>query len=125
MISGLHRPSAGSVRTSKHLGEITSIPAHQFPKLGIGHVPEGRRHLPRQMSVLENLDDGGLHATRLSHHADVESMYELFPILGTRRKQLGGTLSGWRAADVGHRPRAHGQAPPAPPGRAVDGLWRR
>ena len=61
---------------------------------GISHVPEGRRILPR-LSVLENLELGAYlrrDDDAISH--DLQRMYELFPILSKRSKQLAGTLSG-------------------------------
>jgi branched-chain amino acid transport system ATP-binding protein len=60
--------------------------------MGIGHVPEGRRIFP-DMSVVENLEMGA-YQRRGSIGADMEQVFELFPELDTRRKQIGGTLSG-------------------------------
>jgi branched-chain amino acid transport system ATP-binding protein len=90
MLSGLHRPTSGTVTFAGR--RIESAEAHEIVAMGLGHVPEGRRILP-VMSVLENLEMGayqrrGGMADRLQH------VYELFPILADRRKQLGGTLSG-------------------------------
>jgi branched-chain amino acid transport system ATP-binding protein len=89
-ISGLLHPVAGSVRFD---GEpIDGLPAHRIVGLGIGHVPEGRRVFPR-MSVQENLQMG---AYRDRSHAkeDTERVLGLFPVLGERRRQDAGTLSG-------------------------------
>ena len=62
--------------------------------LGISHVPEGRRVLPR-LTVLENLALGAyLRRVRNACRADIERMLNLFPILAERRRQLAGTLSG-------------------------------
>ncbi len=62
--------------------------------LGISHVPEGRRILPR-LTLEENLELGAyLRRDRLSIRADHERIYALFPILKERRRQLAGTLSG-------------------------------
>ena len=61
---------------------------------GISHVPEGRRILPR-LTVLENLALGAyLRRDRRAIEQDVERVFGLFPILGARRRQLAGTLSG-------------------------------
>jgi branched-chain amino acid transport system ATP-binding protein len=90
MLSGLHRPSEGTVTFR---GErIEHMPAHKIVRLGLGHVPEGRRIFPT-MTVVENLEMGAFQR-RGSLAADFEHVYELFPILSERRKQLGGTLSG-------------------------------
>ncbi len=89
-ISGLLRPHAGAIRFE---GErIDGLPAHEIVGRGIGHVPEGRRVFPR-MSVLENLEMGA-YRRRGSIKADVDRVYELFPVLAERRGQDGGTLSG-------------------------------
>ena len=89
-ISGLLRPSPGSVRFEDR--EIAVVPPHQIVALGIGHVPEGRRIFPR-MTVLENLDMGA-YRRRGNLGPDLERVFALFPVLKERRKQLGGTLSG-------------------------------
>ena len=61
---------------------------------GIGHVPEGRRVLPR-LTVLENLELGAFRRRdRGGIREDFEKMYALFPTLAERRRQLAGTLSG-------------------------------
>ncbi len=91
-ISGLVRASAGSVRFAGV--DITRTPAHALVATGLAHVPEGRRIFPR-LTVLENLKLGAF--TRRDHAgiaADLERMLTLFPILGERRQQSGGTLSG-------------------------------
>jgi len=90
MISGLHRPYVGEVFYAGH--RIDKLPAHKIVGLGIGHVPEGRRIFP-VMTVLENLEMGA-YRRRGNLSEDFERVYSLFPILGQRRKQLGGTLSG-------------------------------
>jgi branched-chain amino acid transport system ATP-binding protein len=61
---------------------------------GIVQVPEGRRIFPK-MSVVENLEMGAyIHNDRKRIEEDMEKMFEKFPRLRERRKQLGGTLSG-------------------------------
>lgn len=89
-ISGLVRPSKGYVAFAGR--RTDQVPAHQIVALGIGHVPEGRRIFPR-MSVLENLEIGA-YRRRGNLQAELEHIFELFPILKQRRHQNGGTLSG-------------------------------
>jgi branched-chain amino acid transport system ATP-binding protein len=89
-ISGLQRPARGSVRFEGE--DISKLAPHVVMALGIGHVPEGRRIFPR-MTVLENLEMGA-YRRRGSIRADLDRVFELFPVLGERRKQAGGTLSG-------------------------------
>ncbi|MDI3299367.1 MAG: ABC transporter ATP-binding protein [Bacillota bacterium] len=92
VISGLLRPPSGGVRFAGR--EITGLPAHRIVELGIAHVPEGRQLFPL-MSVEENLLLGGRVArVRARRPANLERMVELFPILGERRHQAAGTLSG-------------------------------
>jgi branched-chain amino acid transport system ATP-binding protein len=89
-ISGLLRPFRGSMRYSGR--RVDGVPAHEVVALGIGHVPEGRRVFP-MMSVLENLEMGA-YRRRGSIRADLDRVFELFPVLAERRRQNGGTLSG-------------------------------
>jgi branched-chain amino acid transport system ATP-binding protein len=90
MISGLHHPARGSVRFDGR--EISHLGAHQIVELGIGHVPEGRRIFP-QMTVLENLEIGAYRHSK-DQREKIAHIYELFPVLEERSKQLGGNLSG-------------------------------
>ena len=90
MLSGLHAPSSGQILFEGE--DVTRTKAHEFSKLGISHVPEGRRIFP-QMSVEENLEMGAFNR-RGSTSDDRDQMYETFPILKERRKQLGANLSG-------------------------------
>jgi len=90
MLSGIHSAQEGEVIFEGQ--DITKVSAHEFAKLGISHVPEGRRIFP-QMTVEENLDMGA-YSRSDSYNDDVERMYEMFPILKERKKQLGGNLSG-------------------------------
>jgi len=63
-------------------------------RLGISHVPEGRRILPR-LTVMENLELGAyLQRDRAALQQDLERNFGLFPVLAQRRRQLAGTLSG-------------------------------
>jgi len=90
MLSGLHAAQEGQILFEG--SDITKTKAHDFTKLGIGHVPEGRKIFP-QMTVEENLDMGAFSRSD-SYSDDIEKMYVMFPILKDRRKQLGGNLSG-------------------------------
>ena len=77
---------------------INNLAVHQIVRLGISQVPEGRQVF-KPVSVEDNLELGAyLHHKMLSGSDDVkknkEMIYDLFPILKERRKQLAGTLSG-------------------------------
>jgi branched-chain amino acid transport system ATP-binding protein len=90
-LSGLLRPAGGEIRYD---GErIDRRPAHEIVRLGLAHVPEGRRVFPF-MTVRENLDMGAFTRTDAGRAADLERVYELFPILRERSRQAAGTLSG-------------------------------
>ncbi len=89
-ISGLHRAHSGSIRFNGR--PIQALAAHDVVGVGVGHVPEGRRIFPR-MNVLENLEMGA-YRRRGELKDDLERIFGLFPVLGERRRQDGGTLSG-------------------------------
>ncbi len=73
---------------------IHELSTDQIVALGISQVPEGRLIFP-SLTVTENLDMGAfLRRDRAGIKRDQEYIYELFPILSSRRRQLGGTLSG-------------------------------
>lgn len=91
-ISGLEQPRSGSITFDGK--DLTSMSPDKIVKLGISQAPEGRRIFP-QMSILENLELGAfLRTDKKQIKRDIEYMYSLFPILGDRRHQPGGTLSG-------------------------------
>lgn len=74
--------------------DITNHPTSDIIGAGIAMVPEGRRVFPR-MSVLENLQLGAyLIKNKAEIKKDLERVFELFPILKDRLKQIAGTLSG-------------------------------
>ncbi|HHW01242.1 MAG TPA: ABC transporter ATP-binding protein [Thermoanaerobacterales bacterium] len=74
--------------------DITGKPTSDIVGSGIAMVPEGRRVFPR-MTVLENLQLGGyLNGDKNLIRKDLERVFELFPILKQRLKQIAGTLSG-------------------------------
>ena len=73
---------------------INKISPEKLPVMGLCQVPEGRRIFPR-LSVEENLILGAFHRNdQAGINKDIQHAYDLFPILGERRKQHGGTLSG-------------------------------
>ncbi len=91
-ISGLEQPSSGSITFEGQ--DITKMSPDKIVKLGISQAPEGRRVFPN-LTVLENLELGAfLRKDKKGIKRDIEYMYTLFPILGQRRHQLGGTRSG-------------------------------
>ncbi len=73
---------------------LAGLPPHEIVRLGVGHAPEGRRIFPR-LSVRENLELGGFaRPDRAAVRGDIDEVCGLFPVLGDRLGQLGGTLSG-------------------------------
>src|SRR6201981_3790727 len=92
-IMGLVRPSRGVVQLNGV--RISGLPPHKVARLGIGYVPEDRR-IFRLLTVMENLrtglDRNGV--TEEKRAALLEKVFAYFPILGERRSQAGGTLSG-------------------------------
>jgi len=92
VISGLVPPRAGSLLWDGR--SLDGLPAHQIVAQGIAHVPEGRRIFPR-LSVEENLKMGGYLGSARRHFQETRArVFELFPLLAERRRQLAGTLSG-------------------------------
>lgn len=89
-VSGLLRPRTGSVIFRDE--DITRVPAHKLVNKGLAHCPEGRR-IFLQMSVQENLDMGA-YIRKDDVSGSLEEVFELFPRLKERRKQIAGTLSG-------------------------------
>ncbi len=87
---GLLKAAAGSVRL---LGEdITALPAEQRARLGVGYIPQGRHVFPR-MTVEENLTVGRLiGGPRGKKLPDI--VFDSFPRLQQRRRQMAGTMSG-------------------------------
>ena len=91
-ISGLLSPSAGKVFFCGE--DITNMPAHELVKRGLVHLPEGRRVF-KDLTVLENLELGSYTLkNNQERRRRVEEVFGRFPILASRKKQLGGTLSG-------------------------------
>src|SRR5512142_3420346 len=91
-ISGLIRPSRGSIRMEGT--DVVATPPHKIVSLGIAHVPENRRLFP-QLSVDDNLKMGAFMKEARSHYAErLEVVFDLFPRLKERRHQMAGTMSG-------------------------------
>ena len=89
-VSGLMHPRSGSIHFDG--ADISHAEAHKLVPKGLAHVPEGRR-IFLQMTVQENLEMGAFTQKEVSK-ADLERMFQLFPRLKERRKQIAGTLSG-------------------------------
>ena len=90
-ISGLLHSRTGSI---EFCGEnIAGVPAYKLVSKGLAQVPEGRR-IFLQMSVEENLDMGGYTRPNGELDDSIAQVYEQFPRLKERRKQIAGTLSG-------------------------------
>lgn len=91
-LSGLLKPAGGSILFDGR--PIGNIPAHKIVSLGLAHSPEGRHIFPR-LTITENLQLGAyLRNDKAGIEQDIQRAYDLFPILGERRKQAAGTLSG-------------------------------
>ncbi len=76
--------------------DITTTPAHELVRLGISHVPE-RRQIFGELAVLDNLRLGAYHRggnEKTAIARDIDMVFELFPVLKERRRQMAGTLSG-------------------------------
>jgi branched-chain amino acid transport system ATP-binding protein len=92
VISGLLPAAAGDVAMEDR--SLNAIAAHQIIETGIAHVPENRRLFPG-LSVEDNLRMGSfLPSARAKYAERLDFVYELFPRLRERRRQLAGTLSG-------------------------------
>ena len=91
-ISGTVPPSGGRITFDGR--DLLAVPPHRRAHLGIAHVPEGRQVFAT-MTVLENLQVGASSpAGRGQWEQNYASILALFPALGSRLKQLAGTLSG-------------------------------
>ncbi len=74
--------------------DLTALPPYRIPELGIAHVPEGRQVFP-EMTVQENLEIGAyVPKARADRAQTMQLVYEIFPRLADRRRQLAGTMSG-------------------------------
>jgi branched-chain amino acid transport system ATP-binding protein len=90
-LTGLVRPAGGTLRFEST--SLVGLAPHQIVGLGIAHVPEGRRLFPK-MTVLENLTMGAYRRRRADVASTLGMIYEHFPILRERGRQIAGSLSG-------------------------------
>ena len=90
-ISGLLHSKTGSITFMEE--SLSKFPCHKIVSKGLAMVPEGRR-IFLQMTVQENLEMGAFTQNKAGIDADLEHVFELFPRLEERRKQIAGTLSG-------------------------------
>ncbi|MBQ8120592.1 MAG: ABC transporter ATP-binding protein, partial [Ruminococcus sp.] len=91
-ITGLLSAKSGSIILDGK--DITKTAAHKIVKMGIAHVPEGRR-IFQNLTVLDNIRLGAFtRKDKDSIAQDIEKVYKLFPRLEERKTQIAGTLSG-------------------------------
>ncbi|MGV9453334.1 ABC transporter ATP-binding protein [Streptomyces sp. NPDC003635] len=91
-LSGLLKPTSGKIIFDGK--PLTGVAAHKIVALGLAHSPEGRHIFPR-LTIFENLQLGAfLRKDKEGIEKDIQKAYDLFPILGERRNQAAGTLSG-------------------------------
>ncbi|MBR5318878.1 MAG: ABC transporter ATP-binding protein [Peptococcaceae bacterium] len=91
-ISGLLKPKSGSATYLEH--NLLTTPAHKIVEHGLSHVPEGRRVFS-QMSVMENLEMGAyISKDKAKNKKNLDNVFQHFPRLEERKRQLAGTLSG-------------------------------
>ena len=91
-VMGLVKPTSGSIIYNGE--DITHLPAHKRASLGIGYVPEGRRVFGK-LSVEDNLRMGAYELKdKAEIKKNIEMVYDIFPRLGERSKQLASTMSG-------------------------------
>jgi len=90
-VAGLLRPRSGSITFDGK--NLAAIPANKTVSLGMALCPEGRR-IFQQMTVRENLEMGGFTRPKTEIPVSMEEMFQRFPRLKEREKQIAGTLSG-------------------------------
>lgn len=95
VVSGLHSPAKGKLFFNGQ--NIAGLPAERVLRLGVGQVPEGRQ-IFAPLSVLDNLLLGAYvrfkGEGKKEVYKDLDSIFEMFPVLQERQKQRAGTLSG-------------------------------
>jgi branched-chain amino acid transport system ATP-binding protein len=91
VVSGLVRPTDGQVFFEGQ--DVTGLPAHSIRKLGLTYIPEGRGIFPG-LTVQENLRMAVAQERRPDRPAAIERAIAQFPVLGERRTQRAGSLSG-------------------------------
>ena len=91
-VTGLIRPKSGRITYDGH--DLLKVKPSDIVTLGLAHVPEGR-HVFTGMTVAENLQMGAyFRKDRAKIEEDLEKVYDFFPRLAERSRQLAGTLSG-------------------------------
>ena len=90
-MSGILRSKTGSIEFEGE--DITKLPPHKLPSLGVAHVPEGRR-IFQQLTVKENLEMGAYTRPASEIKPSIEDVFKRFPRLEERKNQVAGTLSG-------------------------------
>jgi len=91
-ISGIYRPTTGSITFEGR--NLAALPSHEIVALGISQAPEGRQ-IFGSLSVRDNLLLGATRrADRAGIGQELDYLVSLFPVLGERMNQSGGTLSG-------------------------------
>ncbi len=91
-ISGVLRPQKGFIKFDDKI--ISNLPVWKIARYGVIQIPEGRKVFPR-LTVVENMELGAFpERDRTQVRKRIEDMYDLFPVLKERKKQLAGTLSG-------------------------------
>ncbi len=92
VISAIFKPQQGEILY--HGTSLVGRAPDEIVKAGLCQVPEGRRIFPG-LTIQENLEMGAYcRRVKAAIAADLEMVYDLFPVLGERRRQAGGTLSG-------------------------------
>jgi branched-chain amino acid transport system ATP-binding protein len=91
-IAGIERARSGKIFFAGR--DITGVDSHEICNLGIGQVAEGRQLFPA-LSAIENLEMGAMvPRARTKSKQTLAEVFELFPLLSERKRQLAGTLSG-------------------------------
>jgi branched-chain amino acid transport system ATP-binding protein len=91
-ISGLVRLTSGKITFLEK--DVAALPPYRIAELGIAHVPEGRQVFP-ELTVKENLEIGAYIPTaKVERSRTLDLVFNIFPVLAERRKQLAGTMSG-------------------------------
>ena len=90
-ISGLMHSKTGDIAFMNN--SIAAVAPHKIVERGLAHVPEGRR-IFLQMTVQENLEMGAYTQSGSTLDNDMEEVFNRFPRLMERRRQIAGTLSG-------------------------------
>jgi branched-chain amino acid transport system ATP-binding protein len=91
-ISALVRLTSGKISFLEQ--DITALPPYRIAELGIAHVPEGRQVFP-ELTVKENLEIGAyIPSAKANRSRSLDLVFNIFPVLAERRRQLAGTMSG-------------------------------